>query len=85
MVYEPIMRDGESLESYLDRYAQINQPAWTFLTAYEWDEVVHHISTCDMPETPRVWMELGLEAGFLKAQEAYVDPPGLYGLYRYDG
>lgn len=84
MVYEPILHEGESLESCFDRYAQLNKPAWTFLTADEWDEVFHHISTYDVPETPRTWMELGLEAGFSEAREIYVDPLGFYGLYRYD-
>lgn len=84
MVYEPIMREGESLESYLDRYARLNKPAWTFLALEEWDQLFHHISTCDLPETPKAWMELGREAGFMEAREIYVDPSGLYGLYRYD-
>ena len=84
MVYEPIMREGESLESYLDRYARLNKPAWTFLAPEEWDQIFHHISTCDLPETPKAWMELGREAGFMNAREIYVDPAGLYGLYRYD-
>jgi hypothetical protein len=29
-------------------------------------------------------MELGREAGFMEAREIYVDPSGLYGLYRYE-
>ncbi len=84
MVYEPILRGGESFESYLHRSERLNKPAWTFLTIDEWDEVFHHISTCDVPETAQAWIELGLEAGFSEAREIYVDPPGFYGLYRYD-
>ncbi|MDJ0513708.1 MAG: class I SAM-dependent methyltransferase [Methyloceanibacter sp.] len=84
MIYEPIMRDGESLESYLDRFERKNKAAWTFLDPAEWDEVFHHISTCDLPESPRGWMELGRDAGFSDVRELFVDQNGLYGLYRYD-
>lgn len=84
MVYEPILLEGESFESYLDRYARINKLAWTFLAPEEWDQLFHHISTCDLPESPSTWMELGREAGFSEARQIYLDPPGLYALYRYD-
>ena len=84
MIYEPIMREGESLESYLDRYERINKSAWTFLAPEEWDQLFHHISTCDLPESPSTWMALGREAGFAESRQVYLDPPGLYALYRFD-
>lgn len=84
MIYEPIMVEGESLESYLDRYERLNKETWTFLAPEEWNELFHHISTCDLPESPATWLALGREAGFSEAHQLYVDKAGLYALYRYD-
>jgi hypothetical protein len=84
MIYEPILLEGEGFEGYLDRYARLNRSAWTFLAPEEWDQLFHHISTCDLPESPSTWLTLGREAGFAEARQVYLDPPGLYAVYRYD-
>jgi hypothetical protein len=54
------------------------------LDAGEWAQIYHHVSTCDLPETAGVWLELGRQAGFANAVEVYADPTGFYRLYRYD-
>jgi hypothetical protein len=59
-------------------------PGGKMLDAGEWAQIYHHASTCDLPETSGVWLELGRQAGFANAVEVYADPTGFYRLYRYD-
>lgn len=84
MIYEPTLKEGETRDAFLARFRSINRPAWTMLTPEEWAQVDQHVTTCDLPETAATWLDLGHEAGFSKAKQVFLDPTGLYGLYRYD-
>lgn len=84
MIYEPTMLEGEDRAAYLERFARVNKATWIYLTPEEWDQIYRHVSTCDLPETAKVWTALGREAGFAEARQIYLDPTGFYGLYRYD-
>ena len=84
MIYEPTLADGESRDQYLERFARVNRPAWTFLTPEEWAQIDHHVTTCDYPETSATWLELGRQAGFSAAREMFCDPTGFYRIYRYE-
>ena len=84
MIYEPTLNDGETRDEYMQRFARVNRPAWTFLTPEEWAQIDHHVTTCDYPETSATWCALGHEAGFSDAQEIFCDPTGFYRIYRYD-
>jgi hypothetical protein len=59
MLYEPTRRADEDRPAFLDRFMRTNKPLWTVLTPAEWDQIWHHVSTCDFPETAAVWCELG--------------------------
>ena len=84
MIYEPTLADGEDRTGYLERFRRVNRPAWTYYTPEEWDQIYHHVSTSDLPESAATWCELGREAGFSGARQLFLDPTGFYGLYRYD-
>lgn len=84
MIYEPTRLEGEDRAAYLDRFERINKAAWSYLTSDEWNQIYHHVSTCDLPETAKAWITLGRDAGFADARQVYLDPTGFYGLYRYD-
>jgi methyltransferase family protein len=84
MIYEPTRLEGEDRAAYLDRFERINKAAWSYLTSDEWNQIYHHVSTCDLPETAKAWITLGRDAGFANARQVYLDPTGFYGLYRYD-
>ncbi len=84
MVYEPTRFEGETREQYLGRFERENEPAWTMLSADEWAQIDHHVTSSDYPETAARWLELGREAGFARATEVFADPTGFYRLYRYD-
>ena len=83
-IYEPTRLDHEDRGSYLDRFARINRPLWTMLTPDEWNQIEHHVRTADLPETSAVWLDLGREAGFSRADQVFVDPTDFYRLYHYD-
>jgi methyltransferase family protein len=84
MIYEPTLADGEDREGYLQRFRRVNRPAWTFMTAEEWEQIDHHVTTCDFPESAATWLDLGRKAGFSAAREVFSDPTGFYRVYRYD-
>lgn len=84
MLYEPTRRDGEDIASFNDRFLALQEPRWTMLSAAEWEQVTHHITTCDLPETASGWHELGRAAGFSHAQELFADPTGTLRVFRYD-
>jgi hypothetical protein len=50
-IYEPSLADGETRDQYLERFARVNSPAWTFLTDDEWAQIDRHVTTCDYSET----------------------------------
>ena len=83
MLYEPTCRDGESRDEYLARFAAICRPLWTALTPEEWDCINDHVTQCDFPETSSTWLDLGLAAGFKRAEQPFMAPTDLYGLFRY--
>jgi hypothetical protein len=84
MIYEPTLRDGESRDGYLRRFADENGAATAVLAEDEWRGVVCHVTDCDFPETAETWLSLGREAGFSRARDVFQDPTGLYRVYRYD-
>jgi methyltransferase family protein len=84
MIYEPTRLDEEDRDAYLERFVRINRPLWTMLTQDEWDQIEHHVTTCDLPETSAVWIDLGRQAGFSSGREIFLDPTQFYRLYRFD-
>jgi ubiquinone/menaquinone biosynthesis C-methylase UbiE len=85
LLYEPTRRVDEDRAAYLDRFMRTNKPLWRVLIPAEWDQIWHHVTTCDFPETAAVWCELGREAGFGEAREVFVDPTDFFRLFRFEG
>jgi hypothetical protein len=85
LLYEPTRRVDEDRAAYLDRFMRTNKPLWRVLTPAEWDQVWHHVTTCDFPETAAVWCELGRDAGFGEARQVFVDPTDFLRLFRFEG
>jgi hypothetical protein len=85
LLYEPTRRVDEDRAAYLDRFMQTNKPLWRVLTPAEWDQIWHHVTTCDFPETAAVWCELGREADFGEARQVFVDPTDFFRLFRFGG
>ena len=84
LLYEPTRRAGEDRAAWLDRFVRTNKPLWRVLTPPEWDQIWHHVATCDFPETAAVWCEIGREAGFGEARQVFVDPTDFFQLFRFE-
>ena len=84
LLYEPTCRDGEDRAAFLARFEQINKPLWNMLTGAEWEQIWHHVTTCDFPETAAGWCELGRAAGFREARQIFTDPTDFFRLFRYE-
>jgi hypothetical protein len=84
MIYEPARRDGEDRESFIDRFLATQKPRWSMLSQAEWDQIAHHIATCDLPETVSGWLELGRKAGFSRTLDLFADPTDSLRVFRYD-
>ncbi|HLQ88981.1 MAG TPA: class I SAM-dependent methyltransferase [Xanthobacteraceae bacterium] len=84
MLYEPTLMPGENRAGFLDRFQRVNKRLWNVLTDDEWDQIWHHVATCDFPESPEVWLELGREAGFAQARQVFVDPTDFFRIFRYE-
>jgi hypothetical protein len=84
MLYEPALLAGEDRPAWLDRFSRTNERLWRALTPAEWDQIWHHVLTCDFPETAAVWCELGRAAGFAEATQVFVDPTEFFRLFRYE-
>ena len=80
LVFEPLRRDGESLDGFYDR-SEVNVRAnWTALTDEEQKSVIEHIRTCDLPEEISGWRQLGDDAGFSTSDVLFVGSNELYGV-----
>jgi hypothetical protein len=75
MIYEPTLADGEDRDGYLARFRRVNRPAWPFLTKEEWEQIDHHVTTCDFPESAATWLDMGRNAGFSAARKSSAIPP----------
>jgi hypothetical protein len=86
LLYEPTRRADEGRAAFLDRFMQTNKPFWRtiILTPAEWDQIWHHVTTCDSPETAATWCELGRAAGFGEARQVFVDPTDFFRLFRFE-
>lgn len=83
MIYEPTRLDDEDRDGYMRRFLAVYE-AMGLLTRAELDEIEHHVTTCDFPETSAAWRGMALKAGFAKAAELYCDPTGFFRVYRFD-
>ncbi len=83
LIYEPTRDDGEGRPAYLDRFEETGRQDWTALSADEFKDAMHHVRTCDLPETEHDWVALGREAGFSRISELYRSPDDLFRLFSY--
>jgi SAM-dependent methyltransferase len=85
LLYEPTRRVDEDRAAFLDRFMRTNKPLWrAILTPAEWDQIWHHVTTCDFPETAAAWCELGRDAGIDEARQVFVDPTDFFRLFRFE-
>ena len=82
LIYEPACLEGEDRAHYLGRYQRVAR-AWTSLTPAEWQALMTHVRTCDLPETTSSWLALGHDAGFGAADELFQASTNLFRIFCY--
>lgn len=83
LMHEPAIPDGEDRDGYLARFDQITRDSWTALTPAEWQALMTHVRSCDLPETVSSWLALGRDAGFSATEELFKAPSDLFRMFCY--
>ena len=58
------MEEGESRQSYYERWEANARRSYQALEPAEMEELLEHVRACDIPETVSAYEELGRAAGF---------------------
>jgi ubiquinone/menaquinone biosynthesis C-methylase UbiE len=82
LIYEPACYEGEDLGQYFERYERVARH-WTALTPVEWNALLTHVRTCDVPETVSSWLALGHDAGFAAAEVMFTASSELFRIFCY--
>jgi SAM-dependent methyltransferase len=77
LVYEPTLQEGEDRDQYVDRFERLTR-GWTALTPAEWDALMVHVRTADLPESSSTWIGLGHDAGFDDVRPVFTSSPDLH-------
>jgi hypothetical protein len=75
LIFEPANLEGETRAAYLERYEQFIESDWTALSPAERNILWTHVRTCDFPEQPSTWLQLGHDAGFTEVTDLFTDAP----------
>lgn len=80
MVFDPVMRDYEGRDEFLNRWWDLNQRDWRALSVRERQSLRQHVFLSDFPESLNTFMEMGKENGFSRVFSPYCDPDEIYRL-----
>lgn len=83
LIFEPASLEGETRPAFLERYETFINAVWTALTPSGKDILWTHVSTCDFPEQPSTWTQLGRDAGFSEVHDLFTDAPQLLKVFSY--
>jgi|HubBroStandDraft_6_1064221.scaffolds.fasta_scaffold79665_2 cyclopropane fatty-acyl-phospholipid synthase-like methyltransferase len=83
LIFEPASLEGETRPAFLERYEAFINAVWTAFTPTEKDILWTHVRTCDFPEQPSIWTQLGHDAGFSEVQDLFTDAPQLLKVFSY--
>ena len=78
LMYEPMRRENETREEYLERWYGVCRSRWTGFEPQERDQIHEHISQSDFPETFSTLRKIGKESGFRRVERERIDPCGIH-------
>lgn len=78
LIYEPVLLEDETRESFLQRFETVLHASWTAFTPAEKEEVLAHVRAADFPETKEAWRSMAAEQGFSRMRELFADPHHLF-------
>ncbi len=82
--HEPLPFEGESRETFIERWWQFCRAQWTKFTDDERQGFYRHVSTADWPEHLSTLNVMAKEAGFRPARVLHRDRQSLYGLLAFE-
>jgi len=80
LIFDPVLTPGEARASYLGRWSDHAQWAWSALTAAEVEGAVQHVTTSDFPEELSTLNRMAVGAGFNSAEVLFMDRTDFYAL-----
>jgi hypothetical protein len=78
VVYDPMLRDGESRQDFLARSRQLMQTQWTALSRLEAKMMEAHVTGYDFPESVESLNHWATRHGLQPAEVLFRDPSGIY-------
>ncbi len=82
LIWEPTLLNGESREEHWDRFTA-QRSDWAALTDEEFAAMDAHMRMADFPESPHDWISMGVQAGFSKAEQIFLMPNRMGGVFQY--
>jgi ubiquinone/menaquinone biosynthesis C-methylase UbiE len=83
LIFEPTSLEQETRPAYLERYDAFLHSTWIALTPAEQTILWTHVRTCDYPEQPSTWTQLGHDAGFTRVQDLFTDAAKMHRVFAY--
>jgi len=80
IVFEPMSREGETREQYLNRWWTTCRDEWSAISDEDKASFRDHVVTSDFPESHDSYRRLAIEAGFEGAELLMTDGKELYGM-----
>ena len=84
MIWEPTLRGDESRAERLDGFSALHSN-WSAITDEEFGTMENHVRLADFPESADAWKAMGLDAGFVRAEQLFMMPNGSGRIFRYSG
>jgi SAM-dependent methyltransferase len=78
LMYEPMRKENETREEYLERWYGVCRSQWTGFEPQERDQIHEHILQSDFPETFSTLRKIGKESGFRRVESERIDPFGIH-------
>lgn len=78
MIYDPVLKEGESRDQFVQRWWAFCQSQWMALSFEEKNSIYEHVRSADFPETLSTYKNLGKTCGFSHVSSVFVDCSGIY-------
>lgn len=80
LIFDPVLKPGESRESYMRRWVDHAKHSWSALTGEEVAAAVEHVTSADHPEEISTLNRMASASGFRNAEILFADPTRFYAL-----
>lgn len=82
VIWEPTLIDGEDRMAWLGRASALRDE-WAVVSDAEFAAMENHMLLADFPETAGTWLDMGVAAGFRRAEEVLLVPSRMARVFKY--